>query len=32
MDSVPLLDVVRALEPIVHKIQPERVYTHHPAI
>lgn len=29
MDSVPLLDVVQALEPIVRKIQPERVYTHH---
>ena len=29
MDSVPLLDVVRALEPIVRKIQPQRVYTHH---
>jgi LmbE family N-acetylglucosaminyl deacetylase len=29
MDSVPLLEVVQALEPIVSKIQPERVYTHH---
>jgi len=29
MDSVPLLDVVQSLEPIVRKIQPERVYTHH---
>jgi len=29
MDSVPLLDVVQALDPIVRKIQPERVYTHH---
>jgi LmbE family N-acetylglucosaminyl deacetylase len=29
MDSVPLLDVVQALGPIVRKIQPERVYTHH---
>jgi LmbE family N-acetylglucosaminyl deacetylase len=29
MDSVPLLDVVQALEPILRKIQPERVYTHH---
>jgi len=29
MDSVSLLDVVQALEPIVRKIQPERVYTHH---
>lgn len=29
MDSVPLLDVVQAIEPIVRKIQPERVYTHH---
>ena len=29
MDSVPMLGVVQALEPIVRKIQPERVYTHH---
>jgi len=29
MGSVPLLDVVQALEPIVRKIQPQRVYTHH---
>lgn len=29
MDSVPLLDVVQALEPIVQQVQPTRVYTHH---
>jgi LmbE family N-acetylglucosaminyl deacetylase len=29
MDSVPLLEVVRAFEPIVQHVQPTRVYTHH---
>jgi len=29
MDSVPLLDVVQALEPIIEQVQPTRVYTHH---
>lgn len=29
MDSLPLLDVVQALEPIVQQVQPTRVYTHH---
>ena len=29
MDSVPLLDVVQALEPIVQQVRPKRVYTHH---
>ena len=29
MDSVPLLDVVQALEPIIERVRPERVYTHH---
>lgn len=29
MDSVPLLDVVQALEPIIEQVQPMRVYTHH---
>ena len=29
MDSVPLLSVVQALEPIFQKVQPYRVYTHH---
>lgn len=29
MDSVPLLDVVKALELIVPQVQPNRVYTHH---
>ena len=29
MDSVPLLDVVQALEPIIERVQPTRVYTHH---
>lgn len=29
MYSVPQLIVFQALEPIVRKIQPERVYTHH---
>jgi len=29
MDSVPLLDVVRALEPIIEQMQPSRIYTHH---
>jgi len=29
MDSVPLLDVVQSLEPIIEKVQPTRVYTHH---
>jgi len=29
MDSIPLLDVVQALEPIIEQVQPTRVYTHH---
>ncbi len=29
MDSVPLLDVVQSLEPIIEQIQPVRVFTHH---
>jgi LmbE family N-acetylglucosaminyl deacetylase len=29
MDSLPLLDVVQALEPIIEQVQPRRVYTHH---
>ena len=29
MDGVPLLDVVQALEPIIDRVRPERVYTHH---
>lgn len=29
MDSVPLLDVVQALEPIIEEVQPTRIYTHH---
>lgn len=29
MDSVPLLDVVQALEPIVRSVAPAMVYTHH---
>jgi LmbE family N-acetylglucosaminyl deacetylase len=29
MDSVALLDVVQALEPIVQRVKPTRVYTHH---
>jgi LmbE family N-acetylglucosaminyl deacetylase len=29
MDSVPLLEVVQALEPIIEHVQPVRVYTHH---
>jgi len=29
MDSLPLLDVVQALEPIIKHVQPSRVYTHH---
>ena len=29
MDSLPLLDVVQALEPIIKQVQPSRVYTHH---
>lgn len=29
MDSVPLLDVVKALESIIDQVQPTRVYTHH---
>lgn len=29
MDSMPLLDVVQALEPIIKQVQPARVYTHH---
>ena len=29
MDSVPLLDVVQALERIVERVQPLRIYTHH---
>lgn len=29
MDSVPLLDVVRALEPLIGEINPAVIYTHH---
>jgi LmbE family N-acetylglucosaminyl deacetylase len=29
LDSLPLLDLVQLLEPIIEKIQPTRVYTHH---
>lgn len=29
MDGVPLLDVVQSLEPIIEKVQPVRVFTHH---
>lgn len=29
MDSVPLLDVVQALESIIEQVQPRRIYTHH---
>lgn len=29
MDSLPLLDVVQALELIIEQVQPTRVYTHH---
>lgn len=29
MDSVPLLDVVQALEPIIEQVQPRRIYTHY---
>ncbi len=29
MDSIPLLDVVQKLEPIIDRLQPNIVYTHH---
>ena len=29
MDSAPLLDIVKTLEPIIEKVKPTRVYTHH---
>ncbi|MDA9133117.1 PIG-L family deacetylase [Alphaproteobacteria bacterium] len=29
MDSVPLLDVVQALEKVIAKVRPEVIYTHH---
>lgn len=29
MDSLPLLSIVKALEPIIQKIEPEIIYTHH---
>lgn len=29
MDSVPLLDIVQALEAVLRKVRPEIVYTHH---
>jgi LmbE family N-acetylglucosaminyl deacetylase len=29
MDSIPLIDVVQKLEPIIDKLQPNIVYTHH---
>lgn len=29
MDSVPLLDIVQALEPIVQRVAPSVIYTHH---
>lgn len=29
MDSIPLVDVVQKLEPIIDKLQPNIVYTHH---
>ncbi len=29
MDSVPLLDIVQKLQPIVEQVSPTRIYTHH---
>jgi N-acetylglucosamine malate deacetylase 1 len=29
MDTLPLLDIVKAVEPYIHEIAPEIVYTHH---
>jgi len=29
MDSLPLLDIVQALEPVLHQLAPQVVYTHH---
>lgn len=29
MDSLPLLDVVQALEAVIEQVQPVRIYTHH---
>ncbi len=29
MDSIPLLDIVQKLEPIINKIRPSVIYTHH---
>ena len=29
MDSIPLLDIVQALEPVVQRIAPSVIYTHH---
>jgi LmbE family N-acetylglucosaminyl deacetylase len=30
LDTVPLLDVVKLVEDLVHKLKPEVIYTHHP--
>jgi LmbE family N-acetylglucosaminyl deacetylase len=30
MDSCDLLDVIKAIEPVIQKHAPERIYTHHP--
>jgi LmbE family N-acetylglucosaminyl deacetylase len=30
LDSVPLLDIVKGIEPIIRELQPDIVYTHHP--
>jgi len=30
LDTVPLLDIVKLLEDLVQKLQPEVIYTHHP--
>lgn len=29
MDSIPLLDIVKPLEELIHRLKPEIVYTHH---
>lgn len=30
LDTVPLLDIVKLVEDLVHELQPEVIYTHHP--
>jgi LmbE family N-acetylglucosaminyl deacetylase len=30
LDTIPLLDIVKVVERLIEKLQPDRIYTHHP--